>query len=1001
MSNKINLDLLADTSQAQKAISDLTRDVDKLQKKAASTQFKSAPTSSQATKENTTRQVANAKAAKGQLGKGLDTSALKSAFASLTGQLGSFAGGLTNAASSLNTLADTAILVNQSLQAMKAASKALRNARNRAEREGERYMGKISDIPTETGRGRERLARITAMRQTFQKRMEGDFSGVRYPLTEQEKVRAQAYAANQHRRAVLAERREIMQGVWRDTYGPRNTTGEHLTPSQRWNRGKLQMSGGRVAGNALSPAGYAVKGGKLAGLGNMALAGAAFTGQSFANVGRGVGRVVGGLGNMAIGAGRGIASGIGALGRGAMAALANPYVAGAAAGVATVAAPFVAAGAYANKQVDKGRQKAEDLTDLETQFKNLSKNIAGVEVDALSEDLQKLSIDGVVPVQELSKGASMLMGAFKGNQKETSKWTKILADMSAGTGQSVDYFAELITKANQFGTVEFEVFNQLNEKGIPIIDQLKGKFGDTRQEIMKAAEEGKITAAEFMKAFEAAHKASMEGANLRKAADSRMDIQKQTQQYEELEAANVTRGYDDYLMDYDKERRDRAKRRSEDENIIASSEALGSALGWLAEKCRIAGDWISDGFEWAMHGMADLFGGDDSAAVDTQDKMVTEANNLLFDAMEDNAKSEGVESAILKLEQNIERLNKQAAHDGFNDETRARAKDRAEYLSGIIETLEKRAKELAKKEDKRRAEAAAEEARREREVSRQKASEKYEKFKIKEPETEEDFLKLAGYNTYSKLDNQIKWLQKRLEEGDADEKEFEEMERLYKIREEIDKIRKQLAKEAEDARKEAEKEKKEAEKRAEEERKKKLKRDDYDLENKVNSYSERRSAEEQIKYHKEAEKLRKKGYSETSISRKLANKDLVTTPDKDYASQYKLTYERERQKMKELGFTDEQIQERITKYKKDDLYSARGRLAENEEKIKQEEDNIKRAKMVGKEGIENAWGSVERMVTSFSSPYEQNSLKELKDINKNLKSEISAIKGINTKSKAE
>ena len=31
----------------------------------------------------------------------------------------------------------------------------------------------------------------------------------------------------------------------------------------------------------------------------------------------------------------------------------------------------------------------------------------------------------------------------------------------------------------------------------------------------------------------------------------------------ELEAANVTRGYDDYLMDYDKERRDRAKRRSE------------------------------------------------------------------------------------------------------------------------------------------------------------------------------------------------------------------------------------------------------------------------------------------------------------------------------------------------------------------------------------------------------------------------------------------------------
>jgi hypothetical protein len=57
--------------------------------------------------------------------------------------------------------------------------------------------------------------------------------------------------------------------------------------------------------------------------------------------------------------------------------------------------------------------------------------------------------------------------------------------------------------------------------------------------------------------------------------------------------------------------------------------------------------------------------------------------------------------------------------------------------------------------------------------------------------------------------------------------------------------------------------------------------------------------------------------------------------------------------------------------------------------------------MTGKEGIENAWGSVGRVITSFTSPYEQNSLKELKDINKNLKSEINAIKAIDTKSKAQ
>jgi hypothetical protein len=227
------------------------------------------------------------------------------------------------------------------------------------------------------------------------------------------------------------------------------------------------------------------------------------------------------------------------------------------------------------------------------------------------------------------------------------------------------------------------------------------------------------------------------------------------------------------------------------------------------------------------------------------------------------------------------------------------------------------------------------------------------------------------------------------------------MERLFKIREEIDKLRKELAKEAEDARKEAEREKKEAEKRAAEERKLQRKRDDYLLEDKVNDYSKRYEAEKELKYHKEAEKLRKKGYSEDAIERKLGRQDLVKRPAEDYKSKYELAYNREAEKMREMGFTQQQIEVKLKADKKDDLYSARGRLAANEEKIKREEENIKNSKMTGKEGIENAWGSVGRVITSFTSPYEQSSLKELKEINKNLKSEINAIKGIDTKSKAQ
>ena len=967
MSNQINLDLIADTSQAEKAISDLTKDVDKLQKKAASTQFKSGKGSSYSTRSAPQQQVNNVKAAKGV--KSFDLSDLKSSFSSLGSQISALSGGLGEATNQINSFADTLVKLAIAYKALGVKSPIpvpssqryrtateWRKGSEAADRHSKaKYDSYMAQAEKETDPAKkQRLLAQASMHQ---------LSGGYYS-----KSTASVRGVEKYERRLQSVERRL---------GPAELNGYKLTPRQRFERGYAQWTnkGPALASRIQGP--YALKGGRLAGMGNMIRGGLGMTPE-----------LIGRAGGWAAGGG---------IGRLAGAALSNPYVLAGTAVAAAATAPYL----YSASQVKKGRQKAEDLTDLETQFKNLSKNIAGVEVDALSKDLQKLAIEGAVPVQELSKGASMLMLAFKGNQKETSKWTSILADMSAGTGQSVEYFAELITKANQFGTVEFEVFNQLNEKGIPIIDQLKGKFGDTREEIMKAAQEGKITAAEFMKAFEAAHKVSMEGANARKAAASRLDIQNQTKQYEELEAANVTRGYDDAQMEYDKARRDRAKRRSEDEHIIATSEALGDALGDLVEVCRTVGDGISDAFEGAMHWIADVLDWDEDHAVATQDRMVKNANNLYYDAMEETATSQGVESAILKLEKDVERLNNQAGNDEFDDDTRARARDRAKYLEGIIETLDKRAKDLAKKEAIAQQRAKEAEERRTREESRKKASAEYAKFKEKLPETEEEWLKLSGQGSYNKLDNRIKWLQKRLEDGYADESEFEEMERLFKIREEIDKLRKELAKEAEDARKEAEREKKEAEKRAAEERKLQRKRDDYLLEDKVNDYSKRYEAEKELKYHKEAEKLRKKGYSEDAIERKLGRQDLVKRPAEDYKSKYELAYNREAEKMREMGFTQQQIEVKLKADKKDDLYSARGRLAANEEKIKREEENIKNSKMTGKEGIENAWGSVGRVITSFTSPYEQSSLKELKEINKNLKSEINAIKGIDTKSKAQ
>lgn len=954
MSNQINLDLLADTSQAQKAISDLTRDVDKLQKKAANTEFKGSRGEQRGnanyTQNNKTKGIQDNR-------KVVDSSsALKSAFGSLASQIAGLSSGLSNAVTQMSTFTDIIVKAAVAIKGVEAAAR-LQAKASKAQRKKSR-----SEMVEESAK---RIDARAAQRIDSAKRLintplpYGPHKAHTADPTALRNAQVRTRIANAAEDIGLAYR--IRQTNDRlNTYGPATHSfsdrGRPITPTQRMRQGWLQAAkGGQVPGASF----YRYPGGRMAGIGNMARGAIGFIPQSFKSVGAGVaGGIAAGTGAL----GRGVMAvgrGIGALGSGAMAALSNPYVAGAVGGAAIAAAPVVAAGLYANHQVDKGRQKAEDLTHLETQFKNLSKNIAGVEVDALSKDLQKLAIEGAVPVQELSKGASMLMLAFKGNQKETSKWTEILADMSAGTGQSVDYFAELITKANQFGTVEFEVFNQLNEKGIPIIEQLKGKFGDTREEIMKAAQEGKITAAEFMKAFEAAHKVSMEGANARKAAASRMDIQKQTQEYEELEAANVTRGYDAAQMEYDKARRDRAKRRSEDEHVIATSEALGDALGDLVEVCRSVGDGISDAFGWAMHGIADMMGWDDDHANAAMDKIVQSTNNLWYDALDEKATSQGVESSLLQIQRDKERLSKIASNDEFDDDVRKRAKDYEEYLAGIIETLEKKAAELAKKEARAQEIARQKAEQQARYESRQRASESYKQYKLDNAKTEEELLKLNGESSLSKVENKIKWIENRLESGYADESEFAELERLVALRDEIIKLREAIKKDAEEKKKLAEEERKAAERKAAEEKKLAAQREDYLLAAKVNRN------------------------------------------ENDYASKYELQYNRTADRMKSLGFSEAEIRKELALDKKSDLSDARKRLKENNEKIKQEEENIKNSKMTGKEGIENAWGSVGRVITSFTSPYEQNSLKELKDINKNLKSEINAIKAIDTKSKAQ
>ena len=127
--------------------------------------------------------------------------------------------------------------------------------------------------------------------------------------------------------------------------------------------------------------------------------------------------------------------------------------------------------------------------------------------------LQEMAAKGKTPLEALEQTANRLMVAFRGNQTEVKKWTAIIADMSAGSGESATMLTEVITKAKQFDTVEFSVFTQLNEKGIPIIKALSEHLGITTEKAEELARAGKVTGDNFMAAYEIAHRMTFAGAN--------------------------------------------------------------------------------------------------------------------------------------------------------------------------------------------------------------------------------------------------------------------------------------------------------------------------------------------------------------------------------------------------------------------------------------------------------------------------------------------------------
>lgn len=416
----------------------------------------------------------------------------------------------------------------------------------------------------------------------------------------------------------------------------------------------------------------------------------------------------------------------GSFGRiGGMLARGGPYAAVAAAALS----PAIITHQIGTKRAAQGKELFTQERTLEQRLGNIQKNQGGSGfVKGLTKDLQELSIKGKIPLEDLTKTASRMMLAFKGNQSEVKKWTSIIADMAAATGESTDFFADLIARAEQFGTVEASVLTQMNEKGIPIFAQLGELLGVSTEQAKKLAEQGKITAEQFKQAATAAHEISAANANQNNVVKDAAYWNKQAQSLQdEMYSETYTKQLDAMKTRRAKERYEKEKAYYEDPAVQNFHEEWARMCVGLIEM----GDRLKEGFEDLARSLgeviSDVWDWIDDKINGTQDfkaqvatnslqalskglQMSATANNTnLADLVYNMDGSDSVAKLSEKIEQlkyGIKHTERRIANKHVDEENRvageqaiAVAKEQLEILEA---TLEKKQKDIAAEKERQR-----------------------------------------------------------------------------------------------------------------------------------------------------------------------------------------------------------------------------------------------------------------------------------------------------------
>lgn len=143
-------------------------------------------------------------------------------------------------------------------------------------------------------------------------------------------------------------------------------------------------------------------------------------------------------------------------------------------------------------------RQASKFQDIGIQFQVLTKDVAAG--TKAVKDLQQFAARTPFQFEGIAAAGKNLL-AFGFQAEELVPLLEDIGDVAAATGTNFEELGVIFGQVRAAGKLTGERLLQLQERGIPILDQLSKNFGKTTGEIQKLISQGKVSFDDFQKAF--------------------------------------------------------------------------------------------------------------------------------------------------------------------------------------------------------------------------------------------------------------------------------------------------------------------------------------------------------------------------------------------------------------------------------------------------------------------------------------------------------------------